>query len=115
MNKQNLKQEENLAEFYTSKKLRTFTPGDATWYCSFQNESNWGRGVVIKKQDQSLILSIIAMVYSRNMLIYFVLLKLTMIDLKDHNLENIIDNETQNEHQISLTIHNNEKESELQN
>ena len=55
------------------------------------------------------------MVYSRNMLIYFVLLKLTMIDLKDHNLENIIDNETQNEHQISLPIHNNEKESELQN
>ena len=77
LNRQNLKQEENLAEFYTSKKLRTFTPGDATWYCSFQNESNWGRGVVIKKQDQSLILSIIAMVYSRNMLIYFVLLKLT--------------------------------------
>ena len=38
-----------------------------------------------------------------------------MIDLKDHNLENIIDNETQNEHQISLPIHNNEKENELQN
>ena len=38
-----------------------------------------------------------------------------MIDLKDHNLENTIDNETQNEHQISLPIPNNEKESELQN
>ena len=38
-----------------------------------------------------------------------------MIDLKDHNLENTIDNETQNENQISLPIPNNEKESKLQN
>ena len=37
------------------------------------------------------------------------------IELKNDNLENTIDNGTQNEHQISLPIRNNEKESELQN
>ena len=37
LNKQNLKQEEYPAEFYTSKKLRIFTPGDSIWYYNFQN------------------------------------------------------------------------------
>ena len=36
LNKQNLKQEENLTEFYITKKLRTYTPGDTIWYCNYQ-------------------------------------------------------------------------------
>ena len=44
LNRQNLKQEENLAEFYTSKKLRTFKPGETIWYRNFQRGNN-GKGV----------------------------------------------------------------------
>ena len=52
MNKWNLKQEENLAEFYTSKKLRTFTPRDTICYHNFQKGNKWESGVVIKKAGQ---------------------------------------------------------------
>ena len=50
------------------------------------------------------------------MLTNFVLLMLnTDIELKNDDFENTMDNGTQNEHQISLPIPNNEKENEFQN
>ena len=49
MNRKKLKQEENLAKFYTSKNLRTFMQGDTIWYRNFQKGNKWERGVVIKK------------------------------------------------------------------
>ena len=48
LNRPNLKQE-NLAEFYTWKNLRTFTSGGTIWYLNFQKRNKWERGVVIKK------------------------------------------------------------------
>ena len=52
LNRQNIKQEENVAQFYTSKKLRTFALEDTIWYRNFQKGKKWEWGVVIKKQGQ---------------------------------------------------------------
>ena len=116
LNKQNLKPKENLAEFYTSNMLSTFTPGHTIWCRNFQKWNKWERGIVIKKAGSVtyLIDSCYGIFQKLIDQLLFAYVN-TDIDLKDDNLENTIDNGTQNEHQSSLPIPTNEKESKLQN
>ena len=116
MNRQNIKQEENLAKFYTSKKLRTFTPEDTIWYCNFQKRNKWERGVVIRKTGPvNYLIDNCHGIFQKHVDQLCFAYVNTDIELKNDNLENTIDNGNQNEHQVILPIPNNKKENESQN
>ena len=49
LDKQDLDHERKIVDFYTSKKLRTFYPGESVWYRNFQQGNKWKKGTIIEQ------------------------------------------------------------------
>lgn len=116
LNKQYLKQEEDVVEFYNSKKLRTSTLGDTVWYRNYQKGNKWERGVVIKQTGP--VTYLINNYYS-TLQKHVDQLRMgyinTDVETDNGNLEKTLDNPVLNEHENNLEVPDNEKEIELQN
>ena len=77
--------------------MRTFTSGGTIWYRNFQKRNKWERGVVIKKKRIYLINNCHGIFQKHVDQIRITYLNID-IELKNDNLENTIDNGTQNEY-----------------
>ena len=49
MNKQDLNYEQQIAELYASKTLRTFYPEDLVWHQNYQLGNKWEKGTIVKQ------------------------------------------------------------------